>query len=287
MHRPTCSRRLRTWLTGDIPCTVSAVDAAGEHVGGSAETCTSTTPRRIPWCRRSSAATRGGATNSFVVSWTNPSLNCRADRARALEALRERNATARARGHADGQGIDRLPALTVPAPGEYRLHVWLEDAAGNQREESAAVAAALRFDPEPPSLPSSQRILLTRCVSWSTLSTGTQVSRAEKSRCAPLVRRPGMDSRPIAKARSLSRTSMTSASARARTSSGPMPWIRLATRPPQAGGPTDPPQRCASGPHRHAACGRGAAHNRAPKGRAAQWPPQGSCGGGSDGSTAT
>jgi hypothetical protein len=55
-----------------------------------------------------------------------------------------------ARGHADGQGISQLPALAMPAPGDYRLYVWLEDTAGNQSEASAVVPAALRFDPEPP-----------------------------------------------------------------------------------------------------------------------------------------
>jgi hypothetical protein len=40
----------------------------------------------------------------------------------------------------------------VPAPGDYRLFVWLEDGAGNQREASAAVAVPVRFDPEPPEL---------------------------------------------------------------------------------------------------------------------------------------
>jgi hypothetical protein len=45
-----------------------------------------------------------------------------------------------------------LPALHVPTPGEYRVRVWLEDAAGNTREENSTIAATLRFDPEPPQL---------------------------------------------------------------------------------------------------------------------------------------
>ncbi len=40
----------------------------------------------------------------------------------------------------------------MPAAGDYRLYIWLEDQAGNQREESAVVAAPLRFDDEPPQL---------------------------------------------------------------------------------------------------------------------------------------
>jgi Big-like domain-containing protein len=45
-----------------------------------------------------------------------------------------------------------IPDLRVPGPGEYRLHIWLEDAAGNQREANAALSVPLRFDPEAPSL---------------------------------------------------------------------------------------------------------------------------------------
>jgi hypothetical protein len=48
--------------------------------------------------------------------------------------------------------VDELPDLLVPRPGEYQLHVWLEDAAGNQREGNAAVSVPLRFDPERPEL---------------------------------------------------------------------------------------------------------------------------------------
>jgi len=40
----------------------------------------------------------------------------------------------------------------VPAPGEYRFHLWLEDEAGNQREANSAIAIPVRFDPEPPDL---------------------------------------------------------------------------------------------------------------------------------------
>jgi hypothetical protein len=48
--------------------------------------------------------------------------------------------------------VHELPRLLAPAPGDYRLFVWLEDAAGNQREANAALSVPLRFDPEPPEL---------------------------------------------------------------------------------------------------------------------------------------
>jgi hypothetical protein len=90
-------------------------------------------------------------TNSFVVTWEAPHQTAAPIR-RAHWKLCTSETNCVARGHADGQGIDRLPALAVPAAGEYRLYVWLEDQAGNQREASAVVAAPLRFDPEPPQL---------------------------------------------------------------------------------------------------------------------------------------
>ena len=42
--------------------------------------------------------------------------------------------------------------MLAPAPGDYRLFVWLEDSAGNQREANAVVSVPIRFDPEPPDL---------------------------------------------------------------------------------------------------------------------------------------
>jgi len=50
------------------------------------------------------------------------------------------------------ENIQALPDARAPAPGNYRLFVWLEDAAGNQREANAVVSIPLRFDPEPPEL---------------------------------------------------------------------------------------------------------------------------------------
>jgi hypothetical protein len=55
----------------------------------------------------------------------------------------------------DGRGgtsIARLDNLAVPAPGEWDLRLWREDAAGNQQPDNASVPVKLRFDPEPPQL---------------------------------------------------------------------------------------------------------------------------------------
>ena len=96
----------------------------------------------------------GGAwrrTNRFEIAWTNPA-NHAAPVVRAYWKICASDGSCPSRGQHDGANIQVLPSLKVPAPGEYQLHVWLQDAAGNAREGSAAIPAALRFDPEPPEL---------------------------------------------------------------------------------------------------------------------------------------
>jgi hypothetical protein len=89
--------------------------------------------------------------NQFSVSWTNAPGNA-APIVRAHWRLCMTDGSCPTRGHRDGQNIRELPAFSIPGPGEYLLYVWLEDAAGNAREETAAISAALRYDPEPPQL---------------------------------------------------------------------------------------------------------------------------------------
>jgi 5-hydroxyisourate hydrolase-like protein (transthyretin family) len=40
----------------------------------------------------------------------------------------------------------------MPAPGEWQVRLWREDAAGNQEPANASVPVTLRYDPEPPQL---------------------------------------------------------------------------------------------------------------------------------------
>jgi hypothetical protein len=90
-------------------------------------------------------------TNNFSVAWTNASANA-APIVRAHWKLCVSNGSCPMSGQREGRDIHELPDLSLPSPGEFLLYVWLEDAAGNAREESAAITAALRFDPEPPQL---------------------------------------------------------------------------------------------------------------------------------------
>jgi hypothetical protein len=153
-----CPADVRTSLApaiGDLAdgrhtLTVSAVDAAGNLSAASREVRVDNTPPD-PVAPGVAGGDAWRASNQFLVSWTNPSVNW-APIVRAHWKLCASDGTCPGRGYHDGQGIQKLPALSVPTPGEYRLHVWLEDAAGNAREQSAAITAALRFDPDPPQL---------------------------------------------------------------------------------------------------------------------------------------
>src|SRR5919206_3669359 len=86
--------------------------------------------------------------NRFSVAWRNPS-DGGAPLAAAHYTLCPVGGGACVEGAQAGAGIDTL-GLAVPAPGEYRLRVWLEDAAGNADPHRAAPPVALRFDDEAP-----------------------------------------------------------------------------------------------------------------------------------------
>jgi hypothetical protein len=90
-------------------------------------------------------------TNGFAVSWSNPP-SAAAPITRAHWKLCRPDGSCPSRGAQVGEGVHELPQLLAPTPGDFRLFVWLEDAAGNQREANAAVSVPIRFDPEPPDL---------------------------------------------------------------------------------------------------------------------------------------
>jgi hypothetical protein len=137
-------------LDGAHTLTVLAIDTAGNQSASSREVRVDNTAPD-PVAPQVAGGNGWRQANQFLVSWTNPPANA-APVVRAHWRLCASDGNCPASGHQDGHGIQQLPAFSVPAPGEYVLHVWLEDAAGNAREESAAITASLRFDPEPPQL---------------------------------------------------------------------------------------------------------------------------------------
>jgi hypothetical protein len=102
----------------------------------------------------------GGATwrasNSFSLSWRNPSQNaspiagvnyklCPASRPPGDE----KGCVGGAR---NGAGIRLLTGLRVPTSGDWTLRLWLRDQAGNQDPYRSFTVPGLRFDDVPPTL---------------------------------------------------------------------------------------------------------------------------------------
>ena len=117
---------------------------------------------------------RWKATNGFPLRWSNPGNQhapittthwtiCPANAstsALAEGAMHVRGAVPKRSGHASlppttcvqGEGADSSPTIAAPAPGEWNVRLWLEDAAGNADPETATSPRRLRFDPDPPAL---------------------------------------------------------------------------------------------------------------------------------------
>ena len=99
------------------------------------------------------------------------------------------NASATARG---GTSIARLDNLTVPAPGEWELRLWREDAAGNQQPDNASAAGQAPLRPRTPAARlRSPYPTLTRRGCRCRSPTRSPGSAAAKSRSAEWARAPG------------------------------------------------------------------------------------------------
>jgi hypothetical protein len=129
---------------------VSATDAAGNVAYGSHDVFVDNTPPDpvVPEVRGGGGWRR---TNDFAVSWPDQPTNA-APVTRVHWKVCLSDGACPARGDRAVGSLREIPNLRLPAPGDYRLHLWLEDSAGNQREANAAVSVPMRLDPEPPDL---------------------------------------------------------------------------------------------------------------------------------------
>jgi hypothetical protein len=89
--------------------------------------------------------------NDFDLTWSNPPEPDRAPISSASYRVCGVGATCFADRRV-GAGVDRIDGLVLPAPGDWHLRLWREDAAGNQEPTNASVPVALRYDPNPPEL---------------------------------------------------------------------------------------------------------------------------------------
>ncbi|MBV9212294.1 MAG: hypothetical protein JOZ25_01475 [Actinobacteria bacterium] len=83
-------------------------------------------------------------TNSFELHWKNPASA--APIVAARYSLCSTASSACTTGVRRADGIAAIDDLSVPAPGEYALRLWLEDAAGNVNGANASIPVHLRFD---------------------------------------------------------------------------------------------------------------------------------------------
>jgi hypothetical protein len=137
---------------GTHTLTLQAVDRAG-NVGQVARTVRiDNTPPAAP----EGVAVAGGdgwrSSNAFAVGWRNPQQQS-APIAAALYTLCPHGRTSGClSGTRTGTGVHELTGVKVPARGSWDLRVWLRDAAGNTRVETAAAPVPLRFDDAPPTV---------------------------------------------------------------------------------------------------------------------------------------
>ncbi len=175
-----CDRRVwsserKRFLTVNTPSESAPSTQPGTRRRSSGQ-CAWTTRRPIRSNPRSLAARAGGRrTSSTCVGPTarpntHPSSRRTGRRARLSAAC----AAAGAR-----RTCPLLSGLSFPVAGDYTARVWLEDAAGNQRSQSAISTVQMRYDPiapsvtfEPPDPSDPLRVAITASDKHSGVASG-------------------------------------------------------------------------------------------------------------------
>jgi hypothetical protein len=129
---------------------VSATDAAG-NVGNAAHDVLVDNTPPDPVVPEVAGGGEWRRTNDFSISWPDKPNNA-APIARVHWKFCLGDESCPSRGERAIATSREIRSLRLPTPGDYRLHLWLEDSAGNQREANAAISVPVRFDPEPPDL---------------------------------------------------------------------------------------------------------------------------------------
>ena len=129
---------------------VSATDAAGNWASVAKDVWVDNTPPD-PVAPEIAGGSGWRRTNSFDAVWADQPIVA-APITTVHWKLCLADGTCPTRGERAVGNSPELSDIRLPAPGDYRLHIWLEDAAGNQREANSAISVPVRFDPEPPIL---------------------------------------------------------------------------------------------------------------------------------------
>lgn len=137
---------------GSQPLTVAAEDSAGNRAESAAVTVRidNAAPGAVPVAIAGGDAWRNS--NDFDLGWANPAEADRAPITAAHYRLCRVEGSECVGGDRGGTAISAVENVAVPAPGQWDLRLWREDAAGNQTADNASQPVRLRFDPEPPQL---------------------------------------------------------------------------------------------------------------------------------------
>jgi hypothetical protein len=138
-------------FSGDGPhtLTVRAIDVSGQTTDSSWTVRADNTAPIAP-LGLSNASGEWTSTNRFALRWTNPSQVNGAPIAGAVwRACPAGRAGECVTGHRDGTNLSEITDLSVPAPGQWRVAVALQDAAGNTDARNAS-ELVLGFDDTPP-----------------------------------------------------------------------------------------------------------------------------------------
>jgi hypothetical protein len=153
---PNGSGNLRV-ETGNLPegtqeFHVMAKDAAGNQSESAPLTVRidNAAPGAVPVLVEGGEAWRNR--DAYNLAWQNPAEVDRAPIVAAHYRLCRAGTNECSLGESAGVGVAVIGNLGVPAPGEWEVRMWRQDAAGNQQPENASVPVKLRFDPEPPQL---------------------------------------------------------------------------------------------------------------------------------------
>jgi hypothetical protein len=135
---------------------VQALDAAGNDRWTSHRVLVDRTPPAQPQDLVLDSDGSWRSTNRFAVSWRNPAQDGSPLDGAQYVLCPEAN------GPGDGRGcvlrsmrvrdLSRIDDLEVPAPGSWRLTLWLRDEVGNADRERSVSVGGLRFDDEVPTL---------------------------------------------------------------------------------------------------------------------------------------
>ncbi|GAC1321298.1 MAG: hypothetical protein NVSMB25_14800 [Thermoleophilaceae bacterium] len=139
----------RTLSDGVHSFEVTAQNAAGNwSVSGSKGFKVDNHAPAAPMSPASPQAQRWQQANNFSVSWTNPSDVDHITSANYQ--VYDGSGAIVAQGSQAGQDIASLTGLSVPAPGDYTVRVYLQDETGNADSSALSIPVHLKFDNVPP-----------------------------------------------------------------------------------------------------------------------------------------